>query len=246
MNGWQGLLNLVFKHQCALCHEVADLPLCPSCQQKIQQHRRPQPAQLGRVLAWGTYRDELRTAIAALKYHNRPQLAELFGHWLGATWQAVPHQKNLPNQRSRPLVVPIPMNAEKRRERGFDQAELLARSFSHYAHLPYCARGLERVKQTEPLFNLNPSQRQQAIAGAFSLGKGLQRRGLQRRKSKRPILLVDDIFTTGTTAKAAAQVLRHHEFSVQGIVVLAAVAHKRKQTRQSKKTQPRRPTSDEH
>lgn len=225
MNGWQGLLNLVFKHQCALCYQVADDPLCPSCQQKIQQLRRQPPSQPGRVLAWGTYRDELRAAIVALKYHNHPQLAELFGHWLGAAWQALPSHGSS-KRRSRPLVVPIPMNADKRKERGFDQAELLARSFSHYAHLPYCARGLERVKQTEPLFNLNPSQRQKAIAGAFGIGKGLA-----NRKTKRPILLVDDIFTTGTTAKAAAQVLRHHGLHVQSIVVLAATARKRQRTR---------------
>ncbi|MEM8641194.1 MAG: ComF family protein [Cyanobacteria bacterium P01_G01_bin.54] len=218
--GWQGFLDLVFKHRCALCHQAADQPLCPTCQAQVRQHQRPLPRKPVEVLAWGTYRAELRAAIAALKYRNNPQVATLLGHWLGAAWQATPMVK------SRPIVVPIPMNPDKRRERGFDQAELLARSLSHYARLPYCAQGLERIKQTQPLYNLGPKARQQTLRDAFALGPAFRRRHPQR-----PVLLVDDIFTTGTTARTATALLRQHGITVQGMVVLAVTPRKKKKSK---------------
>ncbi|NEO84209.1 MAG: ComF family protein [Spirulina sp. SIO3F2] len=215
MDWWQGFLNLVFKYSCALCRQSADEPLCPTCQTKVQQQRRLLPKKSVEVLAWGNYGKDLRSAIAALKYRNNPQVAELFGHWLGDAW--LKNKKN----KVRPLVVPIPMNPSKRRDRGFDQAELLARSFSHYTHLPYCAQGLERIKQTEALYNLDPRQRQHTMQDAFALGPAFR-----RRRPQRPILLVDDIFTTGSTARAATKMLRKHGISVQGMVVLAVTPRK--------------------
>ncbi|MGB0561807.1 MAG: ComF family protein [Spirulinaceae cyanobacterium] len=217
--GWQGFLNLIFKQTCALCRQVADEPLCPDCQARIKQHRRPLPRKPVEVLAWGTYQAELREAIAALKYRNNPQVAQLLGGWLGAAWRASPMVK------SRPIVIPIPMNPEKRRDRGFDQAELLARSFSHYARLPYCARGLVRVKSTQPLYNLGPRERQQTLKDAFALGPAFRRRPPQR-----PVLLIDDIFTTGATAKTATTLLRQHNIQVQGMVVLAVTPRKTSKT----------------
>lgn len=207
---FRGLLSLIFQETCPLCDQTAATVFCPDCQQRVQACQRSHPPEPQKLLAWGTYREGLREAIAALKFKNNPQLARPLGHWLAAAWLA-----QAPPQ-LRPLVVPLPMHAAKRHERGFDHAELLARHFCHYAHLPLAARGLERNRATQAMFQLNAQERQRNIAGAFTLGPDFR-----RRLPKRPILLLDDIYTTGATVKAAAQVLRRAELTLAGVVVLA-------------------------
>lgn len=156
------------------------------------------------------YSGALKQAIAALKYENQPQLADLLGLWMGNAWNRAYPLLNPA------IVVPIPMHVSKQQERGFNQAVLLARAFCQTTHLPLKEHGLERQRMTEAQFKLSPTERQQNLKDAFCLGRSL----LKRRPSQ-PILLLDDIYTTGATAQAAAAALRAHGFQVQGIVVLA-------------------------
>lgn len=163
------------------------------------------------MVAWGAYQGPLKQAIAALKYQNNPQLAIPLGRALGRQWQQSP----LITRRS-PIVVPIPMHAEKQRERGFNQAELLASAFCAQTGLQLVKHGLVRQRPTAPQFGLGPEARQQNLAGAFALGKPFL-----HRRPQQPILLLDDIYTTGTTVKVAATELRRHRVSVCGVAAIA-------------------------
>jgi predicted amidophosphoribosyltransferase len=114
-------------------------------------------------------------------------------------------------------LVPIPLHPHKLKERGFNQAELLAQGFSQITRYPLLAQGLVRVKDTVPLFNLSPEQRQATLNQALQVGESLK-----KIRAKRPILLVDDIYTTGTTALEAQKVLQAQGFIVAGIVAIAS------------------------
>ena len=160
-------------------------------------------------MAWGTYEGALKQAIAALKYAQHPELAVPLGRALGTRWQQSPL-----TQRS-PLVVPIPMFVEKLRQRGYNQADLIASAFCAQTGLPLVRQGLIRQRATAPQFGLGVQARQQNLAGAFTLGKAFQQR------PDRPVLLLDDIFTTGTTVQAAAKELRRCGVSVCGVVTVA-------------------------
>jgi ComF family protein len=162
------------------------------------------------IFAWGRYGGSLKQAIAALKYENQPQLADLLGLWMGNAWNRAYPLLNPA------IVVPIPMHTSKQRERGFNQAVLLARAFCQTTRLPLKVQGLERQRATAAQFKLSATERQQNLKEAFCLG-----RALLKQHSSQPILLLDDIYTTGATAQAAAATLRAHGFQVQGIVVLA-------------------------
>lgn len=230
MRWWTGLLDLIFRQSCVLCREPSDRALCLACQTQLQRCRRPPASEHAQVIAWGTYGGALREVIHHMKFHRQPQVAELLGAWLGELWcQTQPRSR-------RPIVVPIPMNAQKKRDRGFDQAELIARYFSHYARLPYCATGLERIRETQALYSLSAQERQQTVQDAFTLGKGFR-----RRSPRQPVLLVDDILTTGATTRAVAQVLKHHQIVVQGIAVAARTPQKK--SRNSQRSRPPVPKS---
>lgn len=216
---WTGLvksfLNLFLKSNCPLCQRPAVTEFCPYCHKQLQRCQLTDPGRFWhseqRVFVWGEYGGALKRAIAALKYDGNPQLAKPLGGWLAEAWLSFPELAidNL-------TVVPIPLHKEKLKERGFNQAELLAESFCELTGLPLQRHGLDRVKNTQALFALTPQQRQAEMKNALSLGKDFRRR-LPRDR----VLLVDDIYTSGTTVKSAIQILEQSGISVYGTVALA-------------------------
>ncbi|MBW3586615.1 MAG: ComF family protein [Cyanobacteria bacterium 0813] len=216
---WTGLvksfLNLFLKSNCPLCQRPAAGEFCLYCHKQLQRCQLTDPGRFWhsqqRVFVWGEYGGALKRAIAALKYDGNPQLAKPLGGWLAEAWLNFPELAidNL-------TVVPIPMHKEKVKERGFNQAELLAESFCELTGLPLQRHGLDRVKNTQALFALTPQQRQAEMKNALSLGKDFT-----RRRPRDRVLLVDDIYTSGTTVKSAIQILEESGISVYGTVALA-------------------------
>lgn len=206
------LLNLFLESKCALCQRPTSQEFCLDCTRQLQRcqlsHTSLCQGQLP-VFAWGTYGGTLKRAIALLKYENKPQVARPLGHWLGEAWLKSNVSKSL-------IVVPIPLHAEKLKQRGYNQAALLAESFCEITNLNLQQQGLERIRATEAQFNLSVGEREKNLAMAFKLGAKL--RG---DRSTKPVLLLDDIYTTGATAKSAAQTLRQSGIRVYGLVALA-------------------------
>lgn len=209
------LTELCFESSCPLCQRSTAQVVCLACHQQLQQQCLSQPDQFWQqplpVFAWGSYGGTLKRAIASLKYDRRPQLAQPLGDWLAQHWLNSPPatQKSL-------IVVPIPIHPDKRQQRGFNQAELLAKTFCQRTGLPMNAQGLVRGRITEAQFGLSATDREQNLSGAFQVGEVFLNRNPQKA-----VLLLDDIYTTGATARAAAQALRRHRISVYGMAVIA-------------------------
>jgi ComF family protein len=221
--GWRSLLNLLFKSECNLCRRDSLTPICDRCQRNLDRLQHRNRDRLQRlalpVWVWGEYRNELKQAIATMKYNNRPQVAAYLGECLGQMWQ----QPAQTGRRKHPpiAVVPLPMHAQKRRDRGFDQAEIIAQHFCQVTGLPLVAQGLQRVRPTQALFQLSPEARQRELDQALQLGAAQA----ELQRLDRQILLIDDIFTTGATARAGATALRSAGFSVYGLAAIATTAH---------------------
>lgn len=173
------------------------------------------------LTSWGEYGGVLKRAIAQLKYHNSPALAQPLGEGLAETWlQKQPKPSRSPGlSPPRPWVLPVPMHPEKQRQRGFNQAELIARSFCRRTGLALKANGLRRIQATRPQFELSPAERQRNVAQAFALGPALQ--SASRRGQPQPVLLLDDIYTTGATINGIAQILAAAQIPLAGVVVVA-------------------------
>lgn len=232
LNGWNNLVDLFLKAECPLCQRPASTEssqncLCRDCERQLYRCRLPQPSKFWQpplpVLAWGEYGGTLKRSLAALKYNNRPQVAQLLGRYLAEAWLDSP---TIAHSLVQPLVVvPIPLHISKQKQRGYNQAELIARAFCNRSRLPM-AHGLRRDRATEAQFGLTPEERQQNLADAFCVDQRFSKRqaaraGAARTEASRTVLLVDDIYTTGTTARSAVQVLRQSGISVGGILVVA-------------------------
>jgi ComF family protein len=208
------ITQLCLEAPCPLCQRSASAALCPACQQQLQRSALPNPAQFWQpplpIFAWGQYGGSLKRVIAALKYDNHPRLAEPLAQALAQSWLKSVLSAQMPQK---PVVMPIPMHPEKQRQRGFNQAELIARSFCQQTGLSL-AQGLSRQRNTAPQFGLSAADRAENLADAFELRANF-------RGKKLPVLLLDDIYTTGATALTAAQTLRRNQISVYGILAVA-------------------------
>ena len=98
------------------------------------------------------------------------------------------------------LLVPVPVHKKRLKARGFNQAELLAKEIESHTHIPCAVDNLLRVKETLPQNQLNEQQRFENCRNAFSVADEQQFAG-------KTVMLIDDIFTTGTTLNACASVL---------------------------------------
>lgn len=106
------------------------------------------------------------------------------------------------------IICNIPLHKSKKKKRGFDQTELIAKKISLGRQVPYFNL-LQRQRSTKTQAQLNKEQRQKNMAQAFEINEKIDYKSLLTK----PILLIDDIATTGTTLNEAAQVLKRAGFS---------------------------------
>lgn len=109
-------------------------------------------------------------------------------------------EEALPREEQFDVIVPMPLHWRKRLQRGFNQAELLAKVVSRRSGVGI-TNALRRRKQTDPQAGLTRSQRRTNVAGAFEVSRREQVEG-------RHVLLIDDVLTTGATAGACAAALK--------------------------------------
>lgn len=99
------------------------------------------------------------------------------------------------------LIVPVPLHPKRLKERGFNQSGLLAGELAHRLKAPVSFDALKRKSQTQPQTRLNREERLKNVKGAFEVTDAGKVRG-------RRVLLVDDVFTTGTTLSECARTLK--------------------------------------
>ncbi len=205
-------------HTCLLCDEHADqpYPLCNACEMELpwlqercrccalpmaidailcgQCARRLPP--FSQVEAPWHYGFPVDSLISRFKHNARwplgRLLAELLGHWLEQRFE-----DGLP----RPdCLLPVPMGRKRLRQRGFNQAAMLARWLGPQLRVPVDEQLLQRPHETRAQQDLDARQRQRNLLQAFALGPRPWVQG-------RHLALVDDVMTTGATARALASLL---------------------------------------
>ena len=214
------ILSIFLESRCPLCDRVAypqgnrttAKTICEYCFNKLlsyQFKKRNRCSWRGElpVFAWGRYEGQLKRAIALMKYNNHPEIGIILGQLLAQDWL----KSDLIKSR-KVSVIPIPLHPNKMKERGFNQAAKIARGFCQLTGYSLDERVLMRTKETQAMFNLSPEARTNNLRGAFKLGKKLP---------KHPVLLLDDIYTLGTTVRESALVLRSKKIEVIGSIVVA-------------------------
>jgi len=228
----EGLFSVLFPSDCRICGEplvnISRLPVCREC--LIAMHpiaeglcsicgerlfssyaleaeggarcgvcRRIEPPYV-RAVAYGSYESGLRELIHLLKFGGVRPAANVLGRMLAEAIESL--EAGLPPE---PVaVIPVPLHRRKLRQRGFNQAELIARAALKIKRAEgrlHLSAALERTRETASQIGLTSHQRRENLRGAFAVAQPQVVRG-------REVLIVDDVYTTGATVSECARVLR--------------------------------------
>ncbi|MBS1143543.1 MAG: ComF family protein [Proteobacteria bacterium] len=222
------ILDAVLPGSCLLC--AADSPgslLCPGCTDDLP--RLPEalcpicaiptthgercgtclskPPAFDRTVALYAYDFPADRIVHALKYGHQLPVADWAGRQLADKLAGTRLDH----------VIPLPLHPERLRERGFNQSAEIGKAFQFWAKIPVDRESLLRTRATPPQAAMPHKERHQNVRGAFECRKDF---------SGQHLLLIDDVMTTGATARECARVLKlHGAASVTVAVIARALRH---------------------
>lgn len=173
---------------------------CPDCS------RRSHTFEAGMALL--NYNEAARKSMAEIKYKNRREYLDFYARVISVRFQ---------KQVSRiapDVLVPVPVHASRKRKRGFNQAEELALRLGKLWDVPVDSRLLIRKRKTDPQKELSPGERLKNLRDAFALSHS------HHSDIPHTVLLVDDIYTTGSTVEACSRILKASGVAQVYIIVI--------------------------
>lgn len=163
---------------------------------------RKEPPPFRRAVSAAPYEGVFRKAVLELKFRRREALADLLAAPTAAAFRRPPRSAEVGADGRPPVAaVPVPLPFWREKRRGFNQAERIGRPIAETLGIPL-VRGVLRKRRRPPQTSLTPSERRTRSRGAFRV------RRMPRALAGKPLLLVDDVFTTGSTVSAAVRCLR--------------------------------------
>ena len=205
------LVDFLFPPRCVGCRQVGtwlcapcleqvprvEPPFCVRCGNKVNNDNlcarcRTSPLEIECIRSVVYFEGVLRDAIHHLKYRGRSVLAQTLGSLMATYWMQHPMDCD--------IVMPVPLHTSRLRERGYNQAALLASEMAQQTGLVVDEHTLVRERATSPQVDLDAKQREENVRAAF--------RCADSSPVGKQVLLIDDVCTTGATLQACATALR--------------------------------------
>lgn len=217
------VLNLLYPKTCPLCQEIVrdEAELCVTCNEQLKYIEEPKCKKCGKPfdsvdeqsktreycgdcakfphvydmgMAVFQYNEAVSESIYRFKYHNQRTYAGFYGKAMAKQYGKLILKLGVE------AIIPVPISEKKRILRGYNQAELIGKELAGLVNRPLETNLLVRIKNTVPQKELTPQQRRNNLKNAFKINENIVK--------YKVVLLVDDIYTTGSTIDACAGVLK--------------------------------------
>ena len=204
-------LDLIYKRRCYFCKKsFENLIMCSKCYDSLY-FNRPQARIIFNgvnIFCAGIYEKTMQKLIRGIKYHKKKDLAFYQAKFMYEYFKKLNLNKNY-------QVVPVPLYSKRQKERGYNHMELVAEEFCKLSGMTLNTNIIKRIKNTKPQYKLNKQERLKNLKNAFSIEKS-------NINSYLDILIIDDIFTTGSTFESMID--EFHKKNVYNITCLAATS----------------------
>lgn len=242
----EALASIVFPAPCRICGQILDtgnpVPFCHACVGSLlEKMREPLCSRCGRPIvsaaaaeaisaplchfcrgykyefdlarSYGVYTYKMARAILLLKYASMSPLGSWFARRLADVAASEPRLLETD------IVVPVPLDQGRMRERGYNQAELIAKPLARLLNIPFKSCLLVRTRPRPNQLRLTRRERWETVRGAYATHRTAQ-------VDKLRVLLLDDVFTTGATLDACSKALKGAGAArVVGLTVARAMPH---------------------
>ncbi len=222
----KGFLDFFFPPLCLGCgkyYEDED-SICEACFQKIEEFAHPLCLNCDSIVpgqsqcpiclkdsallyVYADYRPPLKEIVINFKFRGITSPAKTFARLLASKFEKQFADLNIQ------AIVPIPLHAARKNQRGYNQAELLARELASLTNMELADNILYRRKRRRPQARLKLEKRKANVAGVFT--------AVECENEIKRVLLVDDVVTTGATVLEAKKCLEQNGYTVVGIVAIA-------------------------
>lgn len=215
MNIWERCLELLYPNTCCFCGKISKSSRCFACEKEIEYVKEPVCKICGKPIlstekercsdcegkehffeqgksVW-LHKGLVRRSIYQFKYHNRRIYGKYYAEEMCRLYSEKVEEWGID------VIIPVPLHPKRKRKRGYNQAEVIARYLGKNLQLPVDTTCVIRKKNTKPQKLLANKERKKNMRGVFEV-KSI-------RKEWKNILVVDDIYTTGSTINEMAKCL---------------------------------------
>lgn len=212
----KAVLEIIYPPVCPFCETVCEAAVCSECRKKVNYIAEPRCKRCGKPVRrsqqeycsdcqksgkdfeagrnlW-LHKGVVSDSLYRFKYHNRRINASFYGR------QLAEHYGDLIEHWQIEQIIPIPLHRKRKKQRGFNQAGLIAGELGKQTGIPVDFRSLIRQRYTVPQKQLSMWERQANLKNAF--------RVVHPERIEGCVLLIDDIYTTGNTLNEAAKSLK--------------------------------------
>lgn len=210
------ILDLIFPPVCGVCGRIDKNSLCKKCEIELKKqavfgidnYREDCQKLFDEHLYIFTYSGVIRDIMLNYKFNDDSYLYKTFTNFL------LKNENFVENINSYDIIVPVPLSKKRKMERGYNQSLLIAKEISKSTKIKINNDCLKKVKNIVAQSTLNKEDRQKNIEGAFILKNN---KNIQNKK----VLIIDDIFTTGSTVNECSKIIKQAGATNIGILTIA-------------------------
>ena len=207
-------LNFLFPMKCGICNKILKEAICNNCLNKLYKIEKVKIVNVkncyyNKHLYIFEYKGIIRTKIIQYKFRDKAYLYNFFAHIM------LKNKKIYRFIKSYDIIIPVSISKQRFKERGYNQTLLIAKELaSNIENLELKNDVLFKIKNTAPQSTLNKAERKSNLKGAYAVKN-------ETVIKNKKVLILDDVYTTGSTAKECSKLLKSTGVKHIGVITIA-------------------------